>query len=110
MSTIKTRVMSAVFMIRAFRMAKSPTALKAYALILSVWGISRLVWVSKVFENFSMAQKAGIDTAANYLLYAVEHTHLGVQVMLLVAIVVGFSLFSDALRAAPVTRGARFAA
>lgn len=104
MSTIKTKVMAAVFMIRATRMAKSPTALKVYAIVLSVWGISRLVWVGKVFENFAIANRAGIDATLNYILAAIEHTHLGVQVMLLVFAFAFVSLLADTLRA-PASSG-----
>jgi hypothetical protein len=104
MSAIKTKVMAAVFLIRATRMAKSPTALKVYAIVLSVWGISRLVWVGKVIENFATANHAGIDAGLNYLLAAVGHTNLGVQVMLAVAACAFVSLFADTLRA-PASRG-----
>jgi hypothetical protein len=104
MTNIKKNVMAAVFLVRGFRMAKSPTALKIYAIMLSIWGISRLVWVSKVFENFSIAQSGGISSTFSYTLAAIEHTHLGVQVMLLVVACAFVSLLTDTFRSVPARR------
>lgn len=105
MSTIQTQVMAGVAVIRAIRVLLGPVALKIYAIILSLWGIGRLVWVSKVVENFFTAEKAGISAAFNYFLVALEHTHLGVQVMLLIAACAFVSLLADAVRTgAPAAR------
>ncbi len=90
--------MASVGTIYTWRMLTSLTALKIYALILSIWAIGRLVWVSKVFDNFMQVEKNGIGAIINYLLYAVEHTHLAVQVTLLVAALAAASLLVDAIR------------
>lgn len=107
MNSIKTQVMGAVAVIHAVRAVLSLTALKIYAIVLSVWGIGRLVWVSKVVENFFTVQKAGISASANYFLAAFQHTHFGVQVMLLIAACALVSLLVDAVR---IPAAARFAA
>lgn len=97
-STIERQVMASVGTIYAARQLTSLTALKVYALILSLWGIGRLVWVSKIFANFMQVEKSGAGAITNYTLYAVEHTHLAVQLALLVAIVAAVSLALDAVR------------
>jgi hypothetical protein len=97
-SKIEQQVMAGVGTIYSARKLTGLTALKIYALILSVWGIGRLVWVSKVFDNFFAVEKNGIGAISNYLLYAVEHTHLAVQLTLLVAAVAAVSLLVDTVR------------
>ncbi len=90
--------MASVGTVYATRQLTSTAALKVYALILSLWAVGRLVWVSKVFENFVQVEKSGIGAISNYMLYAVEHTHLAVQLALLVAILAAASLALDAIR------------
>jgi hypothetical protein len=97
-TTIKTRVMANVAVIRAARVLTSMPALKIYALILSVWGIGRLVWVSKVFENFFAVWQNGFGSALEYLLVAIRHAEFGVQGLLLVSAIAAISLFVDATR------------
>jgi hypothetical protein len=97
-SKIEQQVMASVGVIYTARMLTNATALKVYALVLSVWGIGRLVWVSKVLSNFWAVEKNGIGSVSNYLLYAVEHTHLTVQLALLVAAVAFVGLVVDAAR------------
>ena len=97
-SKIEQQVMASVAVIYAARALTSRTALEFYVFFLSVWGIGRLVWVSKVFENFSLVEKQGLGAMSNYILYAVEHTHLAVQLTLLVAAVALISLVIDLVR------------
>ena len=97
-SNIERQVMAGVGTIYATRQLTSLTALKVYALILSLWGIGRLVWVSKIFTNFMQVEKNGIGSITTYALQAVEHTHLAVQLTLVVAIVAATSLALDAIR------------
>jgi hypothetical protein len=106
MSTkIEQQVMASVGVIYTARTLTNVTALKVYALILSVWGIGRLVWVSKVLDNFFAVEKYGLGAISNYLLYAVEHTHLAVQLALFVAAVASVGLIIDAARSFSASRG-----
>ncbi|MDE1925237.1 MAG: hypothetical protein KGH79_03605 [Patescibacteria group bacterium] len=97
-SKIEQQVMAGVGAIYIARTVTNNTALKIYALILSVWVFGRLVWVSKVFGNFFAVEKNGLGSISNYLLYAVEHTHLAVQMTLLVALVAFAGLCVDIVR------------
>lgn len=106
--SIKHKVMASVALIYAARTLLSATALKFYALLASVWGIGKLVWVSKVFENFFVVEKSGIIAVGNFIISAFAHAHTGVQLFLAVAVIAVMLLAVDVLRAA--TRGARFAA
>ncbi len=103
-SKIEQQVMAGVGVIYTARMLTGLTALKIYALILSVWGIGRLVWVSKVFDNFFAVEKNGVGAIFNYLLVAVEHTHLAVQLTLLVAALAFVSLMVDFVKSVSMSR------
>lgn len=108
MSNIQQKVMASVLVIYLARKATGPTALKCYALVLSLWGMGRLVWVSKVVENFSTVAQSGVLSVGNFVLVAVEHAHISVQLMLAVILVAGVWLLLDLARA--VTPRARLAA
>jgi hypothetical protein len=97
-SKIEQQVMASVGVIYTARTLINTTALKLNALVLSVWMIGRLVWVSKVFDNFFTVEKSGIGSVSNYLLYAVEHTHVAVQLTLFVAAIAFIGLVVDAVR------------
>ena len=90
--------MAGVGTVYAARQLTSVGALKVYALILSLWAVGRLVWVSMVFKNFMQVEKSGAGAIFNYSLQAVEHTHLAVQLALLIAVVAAASLFLDTIR------------
>ncbi len=100
--------MASVLAIFIARKLVGRTALKCYALALSFWGIGRLVWVGKVFENFLVASNTGLEGVSHFLLSALEHAHLGVQLSLVVVVLAGISLVLDLARAAAPC--ARFAA
>ena len=97
-STIEQSVMASVGVVYFARVLTGTTALKVYAFILSLWVVGRLVWVSKVFANFVEVEKGGFSSMSNFVLYAIEHTHLGVQLALLVAAVAFVSLAVEAAR------------
>lgn len=99
-SKIERNVMASVGAVYFGRVLTGTTALKVYAFILSMWVVGRLVWVSKVFANFVEVEKGGFASMSSFVLYAVEHTHLGVQIALLVAAAAFISLAVQALRAA----------
>lgn len=97
-SKIEQQVMAGVGAIYIARTLTNTTALKIYALILSIWMFGRLVWVTRVLQNFFAVEKGGLGSIYSYLLYAVEHTHLAVQITLAVALVAFVGLLVDAAR------------
>ncbi len=97
-STIERQVMGSVAAIHAGRGLTSMTALKFYILVLAVWGIGRLVWVAHVVQNFYTVEHKGLRSLAYYVAYALEHTHLAVQVTLFIAAVAAVSLLLDVSR------------
>ena len=97
-TTIEERVMANVGTIYVGRTLTGTTALKVYALILSVWMLGRLVWVAKISQNFWNIEKHGLGSLSNYFVYSLEHTHLAVQLTLLVAAVAFVGLIIDTVR------------
>jgi hypothetical protein len=110
MTRIKQNVMASVALIYAARVLFGATALKLYVLLFAVWGIGKLVWVSKIVENLSTVEKSGLASVGNFVLAALEHASTSVQLVLLVALVAAFSLVFDAVRAGATARGGGFAA
>ena len=108
-SKIEQQVMASVGTIYLARTLTGLTALKVYALILSIWAVGRLVWVSKVLDNFFTVEKHGLGSISTYVLYAVEHTHVAVQLTLLIAAVAFVSLAIDAVRSVSSPKTAYFA-
>jgi len=102
-SKIESRVMANVGAIYTARSLTGTTALKVYALILSIWAIGRFAWVARVFDNLAAVEKSGIGSTLNFVVYALEHAHLGVQIALLVAAVAFIALVRDMLRSLPGT-------
>jgi hypothetical protein len=96
--------MASVAVIYAVRKLAGMTALKIYALVLSVFAIGKLVWVSKVLDNFFMVEKHGLGAMSNYLLAALEHTNVAVQLTLLVAALVFVSLLVDFVKSVSAPR------
>jgi hypothetical protein len=96
---IEQRVMANVGVIYSTRKVFSTTALKAYVLVLSALALWRLVWVTKVMQNFAIVEKNGIAAVGNYVVSAVVHTHPIVQVTLAVAAIAFILLFADLFRA-----------
>lgn len=98
-SKIEQQVMAGVGMIYAARLLISRTAGEAYALALAALALWQLTWVHRVFSNFLSVSRGGPLSTEHYLVYAVEHTQLAVQLALFVVAVAGVALFADALRA-----------
>lgn len=90
--------MASVGVIYTARSLVGPVALKLYVLALSLWSIARLVWVSKVFDNFSAVSKGGVESIATFSLFAVTHTTLFVQLALIVAMGAVVGLCVDLVR------------
>jgi hypothetical protein len=97
MSNIERQVMASVGTIYTARALTSVTALKVYIFILSIWGVGKLVWVSKVFENFWAVEKNGLGAIFNYFVSAFTHAHVSVLLVLLVGAVAFTSLVTDKL-------------
>ena len=68
------------------RKVASRTALELYIFVAAALALWKLVWVTRVFENFFAVERGGLASIGNYLVYAVSHTHLAVQLTLLVGV------------------------
>jgi hypothetical protein len=90
--------MASVGVIHAARRLTSATALKLYALIASIYALGVLVWVSRVEENLFHAANGGVLAVGNFVLYAITHTSIAVQLVLFVAAAALISLAADMLR------------
>ncbi|HEV7449758.1 MAG TPA: hypothetical protein VGP13_04460 [Candidatus Paceibacterota bacterium] len=97
-SKIEQQVMASVGVIYTARAVVSATAFKLYALVASVWVLGALVWVARVEENLFNAMNGGVLAVGNFVLYAVTHTSLPVQMVLLVAALAFVSLALDLVR------------
>ena len=91
-SKIERQVMASVGTIYAARALVSATALKLYVCALALFALGRLVWVERVFSNFS---QVGLSHAAEFIYAAILNTDLMVQLILLALVVVGVSLVRD---------------
>lgn len=98
MSKIEEQVMANVSLIYAGRILTSKTAIKLYALLLSVVGIATLVSVSNVVSNFVNAAHGGVGSVAIFAVSAVLGTTLMVQVVLAIAAASAISLVVPVLR------------
>ncbi len=98
-SNIEQQVMANVGVIYSTRHIFGATALKVYVLVLSALALWKLVWVTKILQNFATVEKNGVAAMGNYLFYAVIHTHPVVQLTLAVAAVAFVALFVDLFRA-----------
>ncbi len=94
--------MAGVGIIYATRKLLSATALKLYVCMASLYGLVQLVWVHRVFENWS---RVGLQGTAQFLTAAVLNTHLAVQLTLAVLVFASFSLLLDFVRSIGSTRG-----
>ncbi len=91
-SKIEQQVMAGVGVIYTARQMASMTALKLYVCVLSLYGIGRLVWVSRVFENWA---HVGLQGTAQFVTSAILNTHLPVQLAVLALMFAAASLFLD---------------
>ena len=94
-SKIEQQVMASVGTIYLGRKLISSTALKFYALVVAAYALVQFTWVHKVFANWAHVGLAG---SWQFVSYAVLHTHLPVQIALVVVAVAGISLVRDMAR------------
>jgi uncharacterized integral membrane protein len=76
MSKIEQQVMASVAVIYTARKLLSFQALLWYVLILSIFGISQLVSVPHVLQNFSLVARGGFPSILAFLGAAVQGTTL----------------------------------
>lgn len=103
MSTIEQKVMANVGVIYTARQFVSAAAIKLYMLIATAIVLVQLTWVHKVFANWA---NVGLGRTFQFFSYAILHTHLSVQLTLVVLAVVGVSLARDLLRPVRLPRHA----
>jgi hypothetical protein len=102
-TTIEERVMANVSVIYMARKVFGTTALKLYVLAIAAVALWKLVWVTRIEQNFLQVMHGGAVAAGNYAVYAVLHTHPVVQLTLAVAAVAFVMLVADLVRAAAST-------
>ncbi len=103
-SKIEQQVMASVVVIYTARALAGRRAVEWYVLGASTLALWQLVWVHKVFENFLAIEKNGLGSIVTYLLTAVTHTHLAVQLTLAVATIAFIFLILDTVRSTAPTR------
>ena len=107
-SNIERQVMASVAVIYVARKLLSHTALEVYVFAASLFAIWKLVWVTRVLQNFSTAEHNGLNAVGNYLLVAVSHTNIAVQLTLLVGALAFISLLVDFVRSISFSRSLAF--
>ncbi len=109
-SNIEQQVMASVAVVYMARQLTSATALKVYALCVSLAGVAAFVSVPHVAANFFAVESGGFSSIATYLLSAVTGTRLVVQLALGVVALIGVSFIVDAMRLLITTPRRTFAA
>ncbi len=81
-TNIERIVMQRVHLIRALRFAISSGTLSTVVSLLALWGIGREVWVARVLQNAPVS----IFDFPRFYMAAFMHTHLIVQILILVVL------------------------
>lgn len=95
MSTIENNVMATVHTIYAARKLITVTAFKAYVLVAAIVTLWKLVWVTRVEENFLQVANGGVLAMGNFILSAITHTSLLVQLILFIGAFAFFLFVRD---------------
>ena len=98
MSKIETQVMGSVAVIYGARTLASATALRLYALVLSLVGIAYFASVPHVLFNFESVASHGPASVGVFIVYAVLSTTVVVQFALAVGAAAFISLAVSAVR------------
>lgn len=93
--------MASVGVVYTARQLVSATALKLYVCAASLFGLAKLVWVARVWQNLS---SVGWGDAFNFASYAFMHTHLPVQIALAAFVVAGVWFAADVLKSLSAPR------
>lgn len=94
-SEIERIVMQRVHLIRALRFAVSSSTFSTLVSALALWGIGRQVWVAHVLQN----APENIFDIPYFYFTAFTHTHLLVQVLILLSITALFYVAREITRA-----------
>lgn len=81
-SKIERIVMQRVHLIRALRFAISGSVFSGLVSVLALWGIGREVWVARVLQN----QPHDLVNIMRFYIAAFVHTHLIVQILVLLLV------------------------
>ena len=100
-SKIEQGVMASVGVIYSARLLVSRTALELYVLGASGVVLWQLTWVHRVFQNWA---QVGWGGSWQFVSSALLHTHLPVQVAMLVAAAAAAALVVDTARSFGATR------
>ncbi len=101
----KAIVMSRVRAIHSMRPFVSTGALSIVLVVVSLYAISREVWVAMVFRN--MPQATDVLAVANFFASAFLHTGFLVQAFSMLALVAALALIREALKSLPFLTPAR---
>jgi len=96
MTTTKTIVMSRVHAIHFMRPFVSTSALSVVLVFVSIYAVSREVWVDMVLRN--MPSPADIGAFVNFFTYAFIHTGFIVQAFSVLAFASALFLVRESLR------------
>ena len=105
LNNIKTIVMGRVRAIHVLQMFLTTTALSVVAFAVSLWGVGREVWVSRVLQNepaisFTHLSLTNISAFVHFYISAFLDTRFVVQVLVVLS-VMAFAWFAySAIRAA----------
>src|SRR4051812_27497309 len=107
-TNIEQRVMASVAARYVARRLTSVRALSGTVALASPLALWKFVWVHRVLEHFASAQSRGIDTLGNYIVTALSHAHVPVQIALLCAIAAAGFLVADIIRSSSRGRSLAF--
>lgn len=82
----------------------APTMLKLYVLVLSALALWKLVWVTRIEQNFLQVMNGGAAAVWNYAANAILHTNFVVQITLTIAAVAFVLLALDVVRSVATPR------
>ena len=91
---IERTVMRRVRLIRILRLIISTAVLAALTFFAALWGIGREVWVGRIFEN----APPDIGDLPNFYFAAFFHTHLIVQVLVVLTFISLMYLIIETVR------------
>jgi hypothetical protein len=103
-TNIEQRVMANVGAIYTVRKVFGATMLKIYVLALSSLALWKLVWVTRIEQNFLQVMNGGAAAVWHYATYAILHTNLVVQITLAIALVALVMLAIDVARSLATPR------
>lgn len=98
MSSIENNVMATVRTVYGARKLITVTAIKAYVLVAATLSVWKLVWVTRVEENFLQVASGGLPAMGSFVLSAIMNTSLLVQLVLFIGAFAFFLFIRDITR------------